>query len=135
VTHKILIVDDSPTQVALLSHSLQQYAVEVAIDGVTGLECALRGNFALLILDLNLPDLSGLELGRRYSQTNPTTPILITSSEDQLAKLDYSQNSGQISYCIKDIPAILNRVELIFLRQRRLQHSTSSIAPRKESVC
>jgi DNA-binding response OmpR family regulator len=135
VTHKILIVDDSPTQVALLRHSLQQYSVEVAIDGGTGLECALHGNFALLILDLNLPDLSGLEVGRRYSQTNPTIPILITSSEDQLAKLDCTQNSGQISYCVKDIQAILNRVELIFLRQRRLQHATSSIAPRKESLC
>lgn len=124
--HKILIVDDSPTQTALLAHTLKEYIVEVAKDGVTGLEKALNDHYDLLILDLNLPDIDGQEVCKRYLQVKQNTSILIVSSEDQLTKIKAIQNAGKIYYSVKDAQIVANRVELIFLRLRR-RHCSSTL--------
>jgi len=75
-----------------------------------------------LILDLNLPDISGLDICRYYKELGHPAPVLLVTSEDQLNKIINPQMSGPDYYCVKDKTAILNRVEIILLRQRRRQN-------------
>jgi len=51
-------------------------AVDTADNGEEGLCLALNGNYDAVILDLNLPDVDGLEVGRAISQTSPRRPYL-----------------------------------------------------------
>lgn len=119
---KILIVDDSPTQAALLTHTLREHIVDIAMDGKSGLERALNSNYDLIILDLNLPDMSGLEVCKLYNETKKDAYVLIVSSEDQLAHIKFAPNGDKVLYSVKDGPIVANRVELIFLKMRRQQH-------------
>ena len=70
---EILIVDDSPTQLQLLGHHLEQagYRVNAASDGHKALEAAERGHAALVITDVNMPEMNGYELCRRL-KNHPT---------------------------------------------------------------
>lgn len=122
---KILVIDDSPTQALLLAHTLNEYIVEVAGNGVIGLERALDNDYDLLIVDLNLPDLNGQEVCNHYRRIKQNTPIIIVSSEDQLAKIKPVESMGTIYYCVKEAPTVANRVQLIFLRLQR-KHNTST---------
>lgn len=120
---KILIVDDSPTQTLLLVNSLMQqnHIVEFESDGTTGLKRAMESSFDLLILDLNLPDISGLDICHQYKSLGHTAPVLIATSEDQLSKVAAYRGATPDYCCVKDQMAILNRVEIILFRQRRRQ--------------
>jgi OmpR-family two-component system manganese-sensing response regulator len=124
---RILIVDDSPTQTIMLKASLIQHnhLVEFESCGAAGLKRAQDSNFDLLIFDLNLPDMSGLDICRQYKSLGYTTPILLVTSEDQMSKVAAHQGPGPDFCCIKDQIAILNRVEIILFRQRRRQSLSS----------
>ncbi|MCA9796344.1 MAG: response regulator transcription factor [Candidatus Eremiobacteraeota bacterium] len=80
----ILLVEDDPVMARLLELELQTsgYEVELARDGLTGLERALSGDFDLLLLDLELPGLDGLGVCRQLRQTS-NLPILILSGHHQ----------------------------------------------------
>lgn len=82
----MLAVDDDPQQLELIRATIESsgYAVETAATGRQGLEAALYGRFDLLLLDLILPDLSGLEVVaelRRDERTRTLPIILITAHE------------------------------------------------------
>lgn len=118
---KVLIVDDSPTQAALISHILfeQNHELEIANSGKAGLAKALQGNFDLLVLDLNLPDLSGLEICQNFKSAGNRAPVLLVTSEDYLSQIIPNQPLGPDYFCVKE-PATLNvRLQTIFLRMRR----------------
>jgi DNA-binding response OmpR family regulator len=118
---RVLIVDDSPTQAGMLAQMLlqHQHVVEIEPDGKKGLNHALQSNFDLLILDLNLPDISGLEVCHQYKATGRTTPVILVTSEDQLYTLDVEQQAVADYYCTKDCKFLEPRIEMILLRLRR----------------
>ncbi|MEI6045551.1 MAG: response regulator [Chloroflexota bacterium] len=118
---KVLIVDDSPTQAAMLAQMLlqHQHVVEIEGTGKRGLNRALQSTFDLLILDLNLPDMTGLEICQQYKATGRTTPVMLVTSEDQLYTLSEEQQAIADYYCTKDQRFLEPRVEIILLRQRR----------------
>src|SRR4051794_31218079 len=120
---RILIVDDSPTQTILLVNSLMQqnHIVEFESNGTAGLKRATESSFDLLILDLNLPDISGLDICHQYKTLGHTAPVLIATSEDQMTKVAAYRGVSPDYCCIKDQGAILNRVEIILFQQRRRQ--------------
>lgn len=63
---RLLIVEDEPDFAQALARGLRQqgYAIDVALDGVQGWELAEVNEYDLLILDLNLPEMDGLEVCR-----------------------------------------------------------------------
>jgi DNA-binding response OmpR family regulator len=89
----ILVVDDDPAIRRLLKRLLEQagYSVEVAADGTSGLARIDAGGIDLVLLDLELPDLNGLEVCRqvRARQRAVYLPIIMitgrTSEEDRNA--------------------------------------------------
>ena len=90
---KILVVDDDLELSNLIGYALRQagYMVVEAADGQAGLEAFERESPALVILDVNLPRLSGLEVCRRIRQESKVPIMMLTvknAEEDQVQALD-----------------------------------------------
>lgn len=70
---RVLVVEDYPAGRELLQQLLEEWScvVETASNGAEGLSLALERNYDIVILDLNLPKVDGLEVGRTISQRSP----------------------------------------------------------------
>jgi two-component system KDP operon response regulator KdpE len=90
---RILVVDDEPALVRTLSINLRarDYEVEHAFDGRSALQCVAEAEPDVLVLDLGLPDLDGVEVIRRVRRTSEL-PIIVLSarheSDDKVEALD-----------------------------------------------
>jgi len=99
----ILVVEDEKRLATLLRRVLteERHAVDVAYDGLAGLDLASSGNYDLVILDLMLPGLDGLAISRRVREAGIDTPILMLTArgavEDRVAGL----NAGADDYLVK----------------------------------
>lgn len=122
---RILLVDDEVPLVAALRQLLlqQQYTVDVAYDGVQGLDSARAGIYDLLLIDVMLPGLSGLELVRTLREEGDVTPILMltarSTEDDKVLGLD----SGADDYVIKPFG-----VKELLARTRALTRRVTDIA-------
>ncbi|HYE96408.1 MAG TPA: response regulator transcription factor [Rubricoccaceae bacterium] len=119
----ILIVEDEPALADLLRLHLGDlgYEVEVARDGQRGLERALQRPFALVLLDLMLPGLDGLEVCRRLRQAQRPVPVLmLTARSDEGDKVigldvgadDYVTKPFSVRELMARVRALLRRVEM-----------------------
>jgi two-component system, OmpR family, alkaline phosphatase synthesis response regulator PhoP len=87
---KLLVVDDEESIVTLLQFNLEQagYEVITAMDGYTAFKKTQNENYDLIILDLMLPEMDGLEVCKQLRQSKNTTPILmLTAKDDELDKI------------------------------------------------
>jgi len=85
----VLVIEDSPSQAALTRIELEKmgYLVEIAYDGAQGLEKARSFGPSVIILDCNLPKMSGVEVCK-VLKTQPetrSTPVVMFSAENKLA--------------------------------------------------
>lgn len=97
MAERILIVEDEEKLARMVELELQYegYEVEKAADGRTGLEMALSGRFRLVLLDIMLPELSGMEVLRRLRRTSQVPVILLTARDavtDKVSGLDAGAN-------------------------------------------
>jgi CheY-like chemotaxis protein len=78
---RILVADDEPAILELLQtvFSLWGYSVEARLDGTSALDRALQGGFALLVVDYQMPGLTGLEMLRALRAKDPRTPAILMS--------------------------------------------------------
>jgi two-component system, OmpR family, copper resistance phosphate regulon response regulator CusR len=85
---KILIVDDDEEICEELSETLKGkgYQVEAAFDGMRAIQMIFRTEYALILLDLKLPSLSGFEVLKLTRQKNIKTKILILTGRPLLKK-------------------------------------------------
>ena len=83
---RILVIEDEPRILAFLSRGLQAegFLVDGAGDGPAGLTRALADRYDLVVLDLLLPKLGGLEVLRRLQRTRPELPVVIVSARSDL---------------------------------------------------
>jgi two-component system KDP operon response regulator KdpE len=100
---RILIVDDEPPIRRFLRTTLaaQDYRVEEAGDGETALDFLKRNTVDLIVLDLGLPGLDGLEVVRRLREQGSATPIIILSSRDDEAGKVAALDLGADDYVSK----------------------------------
>ncbi|WP_415645883.1 response regulator transcription factor [Stackebrandtia soli] len=89
---RLLIVEDEQRMATALARGLRAdgFAVELAHDGVTGLDQARHGSFDAVILDVMLPRLSGYEVVRTLRKENNWVPVLMLSAKDG----EYDQSDG-----------------------------------------
>ncbi|MEZ5965564.1 MAG: response regulator transcription factor [Planctomycetota bacterium] len=82
---RLLLIEDEPDLRAGLVHNLtlDGYDVEVAEDGRVGLQMAQASTYSLILLDLMLPHLSGIDLLRRLRADGRNTPVIILSAKGQ----------------------------------------------------
>lgn len=117
---KILFVEDDEHTSALITATLSahRYAVDIVTDGVAGVDMATHWSYDLILLDVLLPTLSGIEVCRCLRAQNVRTPILILttkdSDEDVIAGLDagaddYVAKSCAPSQLLARVRALLRR--------------------------
>ncbi|MEO1727922.1 MAG: response regulator transcription factor [Bacteroidota bacterium] len=116
----ILIVEDDPDIAELLKIHLGDlgYAVTHRADGNAGLAAARTGRHALVLLDLMLPGLDGMEVCKRIRQTDPHLPILmLTAKSEELDKV-LGLELGADDYLTKpfSVRELLARVKALFRR-------------------
>jgi len=83
---RILVIEDEPRILAFLSRGLQAegFVVDGEGDGLAGLTHAVRGQYDLVVLDLLLPRLGGLEVLRQLQRERPELPVVIVSARSDL---------------------------------------------------
>lgn len=116
----VLIVEDEPGLVLTLSDLLERegYAVETAGDGASGLKRALAGRFDAILLDVMLPQKTGLEVCRELRQRGVSTPILMLTARNQTSDKVLGLKLGADDYLAKpfDIFELLARLEALLRR-------------------
>jgi DNA-binding response OmpR family regulator len=119
----ILVVEDEQRLARLLRRVLQEerQIVDLVHDGTTALELALGKTYDLIILDLMLPDLDGVQICKALRAENVMTPILMLTArgavEDRVAGL----NAGADDYLVKPfaMDELLARVNALLRRGTR----------------
>src|ERR1700677_4447358 len=83
---RILLIEDKPKVSALVKRGLtaERYAVDITADGREGLEYTEAYPYDLILLDLMLPSLSGVEVLQRIRRTNQFVPILVLTARDSV---------------------------------------------------
>jgi two-component system OmpR family response regulator len=89
---RLLIVEDEQRMAAALARGLRAdgFAVELANDGISGLEQARFGSYDAIVLDIMLPGMSGYEIIRTLRAENNWVPVLVLSAKDG----EYDQSDG-----------------------------------------
>jgi two-component system OmpR family response regulator len=84
---RVLVIDDEPNVASFVSRALRArgFAVEVALGGERGLEAALDGGHALILLDLRMHDLHGLVILRQVMRLRPDQRVLVLSAASDTA--------------------------------------------------
>ena len=119
---KVLIVDDEQSIVTLLQYNLEQagYEVVVANDGEEGLNKALQEQPELIVLDLMLPKMDGIEVCKELRQRKVMVPILmLTAKDDEFDKVlglelgadDYMTKPFSPREVVARVKAILRRAQ------------------------
>lgn len=86
---RILIVDDDVELCKLLAERLsaESFTIEAAHDGASGLERALTGEHSLVILDLMLPQMGGLDVLRRLRAQSPIPVLILTARGEDVERI------------------------------------------------
>ena len=125
---KVLVIEDDVNIVELLKIHLTDLSCEVlsAGDGNTALALATEQTFSLIILDLMLPGLNGMEICRRIRMTNRTVPIMILSAKSEEIDKVVGLETGADDYLTKpfSIREFIARVKVIFRRNDELPGGT-----------
>lgn len=99
----ILIIEDEKSLCRSIADGLRidGYEIDTCFDGTEGLELCLTENYDLILLDLNLPGMDGLEILGRFRQENTSTPILILSARGQIQDKVEGLDLGANDYLTK----------------------------------
>jgi two-component system response regulator PhoP len=124
---RVLVVEDERRLAENVARSLRESAscaVDIAPDGEEGLFMAESSPYDLLVLDLMLPKLSGLELLRRYRRNGAKTPVLILTALDEKESIIALLNAGADDYLTKpfDLGELLARAKAL-IRRGKGEHS------------
>src|SRR5258708_9054153 len=103
---RILLVEDEEKLARFIERGLvaERFAVDVADNGVAGLELAQTYNYDLMILDLLLPRMEGTEVLRRVRLSNHNIPILILTARDTVADKVENFEAGTDHYPTQPFP-------------------------------
>lgn len=129
---KILLIEDEPKTLHYIKKGLEEnaYKVDTAEDGKTGKHLALRNFYNLIITDIIMPGLNGMELCLQLRQAKIETPILMLTAlgttEDVVAGLD----SGADDYLAKpfEFQELLARIRSLTKRQKNLSSDLLQMA-------
>jgi two-component system OmpR family response regulator len=100
---RILVVEDEVKMAGLLKRGLEEegYAVDVANTGANGLWAATENEYDALVLDLMLPDVSGLDVCRRLRSEGRWMPVLILTARDGVPDRVAGLDAGADDYMVK----------------------------------
>ena len=128
---RILIVEDEPVAATVLAKGLREhaYAVDVAGDGLAALEQAIVNDYDLMILDVLLPGINGIELCGRLRADGITAPILMLTARGEPDQRVQGLDAGADDYLAKPyhFPELLARVRALLRRGPALASSVLTV--------
>lgn len=128
---RILIVEDEPKVASFLKQGLEEqgYDVEVVYDGQMGKMFAIRNPYDLILLDIVIPHINGIELCRHIKESKPGVPILMLTAlgttEDKVSGFD----AGADDYLVKPFAfaELLARIKALTKRGTGITETSSRI--------
>lgn len=115
--YKILVVDDSITSRTLIKNIVETsgYIVETAVDGMDAFAKALRGNFDLIVSDVDMPRMSGFELTAKIRKDKKLSelPVVLVTALESKEDLEHGLDVGANAYIIKSSFDQSNLLEVI----------------------
>lgn len=128
---KILVIEDEVRTIQLIRQGLeeQQWEVDIAYDGAMGFQLATRQVYALIISDIILPGMNGLELCRKLRKVGVSSPILLLTAlgttDDKIEGLD----AGADDYLAKpfEFKELMARVRALTRRNIGIIHTANSL--------
>jgi DNA-binding response OmpR family regulator len=124
---RVLVVDDDEQLLEALRRALTLagYEVDVADNGPEGLKLASRGPYDVIVIDVMLPGMDGLEVLQRLRRQTIETPVLILSGRDGVDDRVAGLSSGADDYVVKPFAfaELLARVHSLRRRARSSQFS------------
>ena len=99
----ILIIEDEQQLCCSIAEGLRMngYETDPCFDGDEGLELCMTENYDLILLDLNLPGIDGLDILRQFREMNSSTPVLILSARGQIQDKVEGLDLGANDYLTK----------------------------------
>ena len=142
---RILIVEDEPSMVAGLrdNFEFEGYEVVTAGDGEAGLERALADSPDIVILDVMMPKLSGLDVCRQLKGKRPSLPIILLTARGQevdkvvgleLGADDYVTKPFSIRELLARVKAVLRRAKVLPIDQERFAFENIEVNLRRHEV-
>jgi two-component system, OmpR family, copper resistance phosphate regulon response regulator CusR len=119
-TIKVLLVEDEPRLAEYTKQGLQEngFSVEVAYDGQIGKNLALSKTYDLMIFDVNLPKINGIELTKQLRKEQVKTPILVLTAMGTTNDKVKGFDSGADDYLVKpfDFLELIARLNALYRR-------------------
>jgi len=99
----LLVVEDEPNVVSVISRGLtdEGFTVSIAPDGLIGKQMAIENNFDLIILDIMLPGINGLELCKIIKENKPGTPVIMLTALGTTENVVNGLDNGADDYLVK----------------------------------
>ena len=118
---KILLIEDEKRLSDALAHILkkEKYAVDAVYDGESGLDKGISGIYDVIILDLMLPKMDGLEVLKSLREAQVNTPVLILTAKDSINDKVEGLDCGADDYLAKPFstPELLARIRALLRRK------------------
>ncbi|HMK35380.1 MAG TPA: response regulator transcription factor [Desulfomonilaceae bacterium] len=148
----ILIVDDDADILRILKDNLEldNFSVVTASTGKEALQCFERFSVALMILDLSLPDIDGIQVCRLIRDKSPVPIIMLTArdrvpdkvlglesgADDYIAKpFDYLELSARIRACLRRRGSMHNPVETVRIGDLKIDLAKKTVFKKETKVC
>jgi len=129
---KILVIEDDRTVGQYVKRGLEEhrYQADVVDDGLEGLRMASSGRHDLIILDLRLPGLTGLDLVRTLRDRGGTLPLLVLTAQDSVDFKVQALRAGADDYVTKPFAfeELLARVEALGRRPKQVSSPVLTVA-------
>jgi two-component system, OmpR family, copper resistance phosphate regulon response regulator CusR len=117
---KVLLIEDEPKVVRFIKQGLEEnsFEVDIAYDGFVGENLALKNDYSVILLDINIPYKNGIEICKTVRQRKPGQPILILSAlgyvDDKISGFD----AGADDYLVKpfEFKELVARINVLIKR-------------------
>lgn len=125
---RILIVEDDPGIASELERALrkQGYYPDVAPNGKLGLEFALQHSYGIILLDIMMPEVNGLEMCQSLRRAGNSTPVLMLTAKDTTEDTVTGLDAGADDYLVKPfaLSELLARIRALTRRDAALKTET-----------
>ncbi|MBB5440867.1 DNA-binding response OmpR family regulator [Pedobacter sp. AK017] len=122
---KVLLIEDTPDLVSVILRGLSEEGIEISVaaDGVTGLEMAFKYDFDLIVLDIMLPVMNGIQVCKEIRKRNTDVAILMLTALGSTENIVTGLESGADDYLVKPF-----KLEELVARMRTLIRRSSKQA-------
>lgn len=114
---KVLLIEDTPDLVSVILRGLSEEGIEISVaaDGTTGLAMALKYDFDLIVLDIMLPGVNGIQVCKEVRASNPDVAILMLTALGTTENIVTGLEIGADDYMVKPF-----KMEELIARMRTL---------------